>query len=236
MTGRHGIPLATENFNDIKAKSWEYYWNSTTPGDGLHPYSPHYVSYIMAVFLYAHHRSGYAPLLERARAGIATMMAGYPSKWIPTLNGICMQRARMVLPLAWLVRVDDTAEHRGWLDQVVSGLLERQDSSGAFREELSAPGWGGSVRVPNNQDYGTFEAPLNQENTDPVADLLYTTNFAFLGLHEAAVATGNLTYKRAAAAVAEFLVRAQVIFRWLKTTTTARISSNFGAVSSLISL
>ena len=38
---------------------------------------------------------------------------------------------------------------------------------------------------------GTFEAPLNQENSDPVSDLLYTTNFAFLGLHEAAAATGN---------------------------------------------
>jgi len=35
-------------------------------------------------------------------------------------------------------------------------------------QELSHPGWGGSTRVPNNADYGTFEAPLNQANDDPV--------------------------------------------------------------------
>ena len=42
--------------------------------------------------------------------------------------------------------------------------------------------------VPNNENYGTFEAPLNQENSDPVSDMLYTTNFAIIGLHEAAAA------------------------------------------------
>jgi hypothetical protein len=31
---------------------------------------------------------------------------------------------------------------------------------------------------------GTFEAPLNQFNDDPVSDFLYTSNFALLGLHE----------------------------------------------------
>ena len=40
-----------------------------------------------------------------------------------------------------------------------------------------------STRTPTNSNYGTFEAPLNQENGDPVSDLLYTTNFALLGMH-----------------------------------------------------
>lgn len=31
---------------------------------------------------------------------------------------------------------------------------------------------------------GTFEAPLNHDNDDPVSDFLYTSNFALLGLHE----------------------------------------------------
>eukprot|EP01047_Picozoa_sp_COSAG01_P125256 COSAG01_NODE_54291_length_333_cov_0.662393_1_plen_26_part_01 len=26
-------------------------------------------------------------------------MAGYPSQWVPTSNGIAMQRARIILPL-----------------------------------------------------------------------------------------------------------------------------------------
>merc|ERR1712151_910567 len=104
------------------------------------------------------------------------MMARYPSWWQPTLNGITMQRARMLLPLAWLVRTNDTALHRSWLYTIADGLLARQDVSGAFREEVSADGWANAARTPNNDDYGTFEAPLNQNNSDPVTDLLYTTN------------------------------------------------------------
>ena len=86
------------------------------------------------------------------------------------------------------------AEHRGWLKTAVEGLLTRQHCEGtwcAFKEELSHPGWGGSTRVPDNADYGTFEAPLNQANDDPVSDFLYTSNFALLGLHEAAAALGD---------------------------------------------
>ena len=63
--------------------------------------------------------------------------------------------------------------------------------------------------MPNNEDYGTFEAPLNQNNTDPVSDLLYTSNFALLGLHEAAAATGNATLREAEDRLASFLVRVQ---------------------------
>ena len=138
------------------------------------------------------------------------MMAHYPAWWQPTANGITMQRARMLLPLAWLVRSNDTATHRDWLFRVANGLLARQDAeTGAIREEVSAPGWAAAARTPNNDDYGTFEAPLNQNNSDPVSDLLYTTNFAMLGLHEAAAATGNTTLFTAAARLSAHVVRLQ---------------------------
>ena len=70
-------------------------------------------------------------------------------------NGIAMQRARIILPLAFLVRANDTAEHRQWLQTAVDGFLTRQHCEGtwcAYKEELSHPGWGGSTRVPNNDD------------------------------------------------------------------------------------
>ena len=56
---------------------------------------------------------------------------------------------------------------------------------------------------------GTGEAPLNQENTDPVSDFLYTSNFALLGLHEAAAATGNASIKAEEDKLADFIVRIQ---------------------------
>ena len=127
---------------------------------------------IWAVFLWSYRVSGFAPFLERAQAALGIMMAGYPSQWIPTSNGIAMQRARIILPLAFLVRANDTALHRQWLHTAIDGLMSRQHCEGgtwcAFKEELSHPGWAKGTRVPDNADYGTFEAPLNQGNDDPV--------------------------------------------------------------------
>ena len=37
-------------------------------------YSPHYVSYQWAVYLWGYHVSGFAPLLERAQTALAIMM------------------------------------------------------------------------------------------------------------------------------------------------------------------
>ena len=48
------------------------------------------------------------------------------------------------------------------------------------------------------------------ESGDPATDLLYTSNFAFLGLHEAAAATGDAGLQRAAERMADFLIRIQV--------------------------
>eukprot|EP01043_Picozoa_sp_COSAG02_P052969 COSAG02_NODE_5790_length_4033_cov_1.327656_2_plen_210_part_00 len=168
---------------------------------------------IWAVFLWGYRVSGFEPLLERAQNALGIMMEAYPSKWIPTSNGIAMQRARIILPLAFLVRANDTALHRQWLQTAIDGLMTRQYCEGswcAFKEELSHPGWAKGTRVPDNENYGTFEAPLNQENDDPVSDFLYTSNFALLGLHEAAAALGgDPKVKDAEDKLADYIVRLQ---------------------------
>ena len=62
----------------------------------------------------------------------------------------------------------------------------------------------------SNEGYGVTEASLIQRNGDMVSDLLYTSNFAFLSLHEAAAATGDAEIAEAEAKLAEFLARIQV--------------------------
>ena len=202
-TGVNGFGPNAGHFDKMAAAGWESMYDSSPAPT----YSPHYQSYLWAVFLWGYKVSGYQPLYDRAYAAIKIMMTNYPKKWIPTSNGITMQRARMILPLAWLVRVTDTEETRGWLQTIVDGLMTRQQKCGAFMEEVSAAGWGGAARVPDNSNYGTFEAPLNQVNTDPVADMLYTQNFALLGLHEAAAILPQ--YQAAADKIADFMVRIQ---------------------------
>ena len=135
-------------------------------------------------------------------------MEAYPENWGWT-NGIQQERARMILPLAWLVRVEDTEEHRMWLDTMVQEVLKNQMECGAIREELGT-GNGAFGGPKCNSDYGITEAPLISKNGDPVADMLYTTNFAFFSLHEAAEVTGNEQYKEAVDKISDFLTRIQV--------------------------
>lgn len=116
----------------------------------------------------------------------------------------------MLLPLAWLVRVRDTAEHRGWLRFMAAELIAAQDACGAIREELGDLAMGDFGPPKTNADYGLHEATLIQANGDPLSDLLYTTNFAFLGLHEAAAIAGDADIRAAADRLARFLCRIQV--------------------------
>ena len=136
-------------------------------------------------------------------------MDSYPDDWYWT-NGIQQERARMILPLSWLVKLEDTPEHRGWLDRIVSKLLENQVESGAIREELGGADKGKYGRTSSNQEYGLHEAPLIFENGDPIADMLYTSNFAFFSLNEAAHATNNPVYFEALKKLSDFLTRIQV--------------------------
>jgi hypothetical protein len=188
----------------LQAQGWRAFWET----ERVH-LAPHYESWLWACFLWAFDKTGFAPFLERPRTAIGMTIAAYPDNWRWT-NGIQQERARMLLPLAWLVRVDDTAEHREWLRMIAGELLAGQHSSGAIREEVGSPGHGAYGPPESNEAYGTSEAPLIQQNGDPLCDLLYTTNFALVGLHEAAAATGEGLYTEAEERLVDFLCRIQI--------------------------
>lgn len=188
----------------LEANGWEFYFNEAHTS-----YAPHYQAYLWATWLWAYARTDFELFFSRAKAAIRATLEVYPHEWRWT-NGMQQERARMLLPLAWLVRVEDTPEHRTWLRQIAGDLLAHADASGAIRESLGEAGHGRYQAPVSNAAYGTDEAPLIQQNGDPVCDLLYTSNFAFLGLHEAAAATGDSFYQKAADQLADFLCRIQV--------------------------
>jgi hypothetical protein len=183
---------------------WEHFFTNNSIS-----YSPHYQANMWACYLWAYHQTGFDLFLKRAKTAISMTMAAYPDKWKWT-NGIQQERAKMLLPLAWLVRVDNTPEHRDWLHKIAGDLLAGQDDCGAIREEIGEPGKGGFPPPSSNEAYGTTETPLIQTNGNGVSDMLYTIDFAFLGLHEAAVATGEQFYRHAEDKLAEFLCRIQI--------------------------
>jgi hypothetical protein len=203
-TGQLGFRGDRIDVPELGRQGWEHFFRRRITN-----YAPHYESYLWACYLWAYHKTGFELFRERARTAIRMTMAAYPSRWRWT-NGLQQERARMLLALAWLVRTEDTPGHRAWLRRLAEDLLARQDASGAIPEEIGALGQGQMQPPQSNQAYGSGEAPLLQQNGDPVCDLLYTCNFALLGLHEAAAATGDALYAQAEARLARFLCRIQV--------------------------
>jgi hypothetical protein len=183
-------------------------WHSFYAGDA-EIYAPHYEAYLWACYLWAFKHTDNKEFLDKAKTAIKMTMEAYPHKWKWT-NGIQQERARMLLPLAWLVRVEDNEQNRQWLKKMATDMLALQDESGAIREELGPEGNGAIPPPKSNETYGAAESPIIQQNGDPACDLLYTTNFAFLGLHEAAAATGEPFYADAEKKLARFLCRIQV--------------------------
>ncbi|MGI6611065.1 MAG: hypothetical protein ACOX4G_11215 [Limnochordia bacterium] len=171
-------------------------------------YAPHYQAYLWAAYLWAYALTGFEGFLTRTKNALAMTMDVYP-KWRWT-NGITQEMARMLLPLAFLVRIEDTAEHRGWLQRIADDLLACMQPCGAIREQMGPKETGVYPSPSSNEAYGTNEASVIQENGDPACDLLYATNYAFLGLHEAAAATKSPALQEAADKLTQFLLRIQV--------------------------
>lgn len=170
--------------------------------------APHFEAYLWACHIWAYALTGYGGFMERTLKAIRLTMQAYPHwKWT---NGLSQEIARMLLPLAFLVRVDDSPEHRRWLQHMVDELLSLRQPCGAIVERLGLPGLGRYSAPISNAAYGTREASVLQENGDPACDLLYTTNYAFLGLHEAAAVTGDPRLAEAVDELASFLCRIQV--------------------------
>ena len=158
--------------------------------------------------------------LAAAGEGAGPARAAGPEAWKAEGGRLDSEYAHLLFPLAWLVRVDDCERHRRWLDQVVQFLVDHQDPCGAIFQVVTnqesteiRPEDRRIIVHPlrTNEEYGQEEVPIVYQTGDPGTDLLYTMNFAFLGLHEAARATGWDDYAQAADRMADFLVRVQTL-------------------------
>ena len=203
-TGKLGFRENRVDQKKLLERGWRSYYDAETIS-----YAPHFQAYPWAAFLWAYDKTHYSGFLEKAKMGIGMTMAAYPGQVAVDQRhhagaGPHVAAPGLVSPAA------GSPEHREWLKRMAEALLALQDECGALREEIGSLALGGLKPPQSNEKYGTSEAPLIQENGEPVCDLLYTSNFAFLGLHEAAAATGDAFYSHAADKLAELLCRIQV--------------------------
>ncbi len=202
-SGKNGFRGGALNGKDIDEKTWQ-----TLMEGEFENIAPHYESWLWATYLWLYDKTGYGSLLVKAKKAIEITMTNYPKNWKWT-NGIQQERTRMILPLAWLVRIEDTKKHRGWLNTICDNLLKNQVEVGALREELGEGSKGRYGAPKSNSSYGHAGAPVIHSNGEPITDMLCTSNFAFFALNEAAEATQNPRYIEAVDKLAEFMVRIQ---------------------------
>ncbi len=201
-TGKLGFRGDRVDIGPLERFGWKHFHDAET----VHP-APHFESGLWACYLWGYARTKYPEFLQKARTAIRMTMEAYPEQW---QFGNDVERARMMLALAWLVRVEDTPEHRDWLKRITVDLLVHQDPCGAIPCRIGTVGTGHFLAPTSNEQYGTGEVPLIQENGDTVSDQLYTTGFALLALHEAAAATGDKHYRDAEDKFASYACRIQI--------------------------
>jgi hypothetical protein len=162
-----GYRPAMTTKDDMAAKGWKpFFYGRVNSG------TPHMQANAWALSLWAGQVTGIKLFSERVYSATALLMAKWPDQWACT-EYMSEELAHEVLVLAWLVRVNNTAETRGWLDAVATDLINHQrQQSGAIREWVNATC--GLNFLTHNDAYGTGECGLIQSNTDPAADLLYT--------------------------------------------------------------
>ena len=199
-TGRNGLRPAAVRAPDLARRGWATYFNNLAApsGSGPNAYTPHYGAYPSAYFAWAAAAmpAQRALFLPPALGYVAGLMASYFRGEWDWNESFSNEQARMLLPLAWLVRVNDTFLHRAWLNRVAGDLLATLQPCGALRQVFGTGREAGrcSPCAPgSNAAYGSGEGPIIFNGTEPVSDALYTVNFALAGLHEAYGATGNET-------------------------------------------
>ncbi|WP_152363389.1 hypothetical protein [Microlunatus speluncae] len=200
-SGRTGFRGDRVDMPQLTENGWRHYFDGSVIN-----LSSHFEGYLWACYQWAYQATGYRPFLERTRAGLITMMEAFPGGW--RRNDVT-ELARILLPLAWQLRIDPTDQVRGWLTAVVEALLSQQDRSGGI-PEIEAGGIHLFKVAETNEEYGTTEEPIIFATGDPASDQLYSTGFALLGLHEAAAVLDDHRLRAGADRLADYLVRIQI--------------------------
>src|SRR5690606_4859587 len=109
-TGKNGFRGTQLHFKHFeKNDDWRYYSDRD-----LINLRPHFESYLWACFIWAYDKTGNMLFLEKAQKGLDIMMENYPDNFTWT-NGLSQEKARMILPLAWLIRAKDSPKNRAYL-------------------------------------------------------------------------------------------------------------------------
>ena len=205
-TGPNGLrtPSLIQPEHFQSNKTWKHYRENNY--EKCHP---HYQAWHWALNCQLYKLTGDRDFLESAIAAMSEANKVFPDFYWQ--NGATGDWCRILLPYAMLVEVDDTPEHRAWLEKVADFFVDKLNEYGTVAEVMGKRELGHYPSPTCNADHGKGECALVQFNGDPACDLLYSVNYALMGLHEAYMAIGKESYKAAADRMAEFFCRIQAV-------------------------
>ena len=162
--------------------------------------SAHYNAYYHAALLFAYRIGGNRIYLDVARRGLETMMRCYPDtrREQSETEELC----RLILPLAALYDCTHDEAHLAMLHRVTDDLITHKHPIGGFCE------WDTGYKAACSRE-SRGECSLLTENGDPIADLLYSTNWLPIGFAYAYHVTGDTKFHDLWHDTAVFCIRAQ---------------------------
>ena len=165
-------------------------------------HSAHYTAFYHAALLFGYKYSGKAVYLETAKKGLETLMSVYPetSREQSETEEMC----RLVLPLAALYDATGEEKHREMLYRVVRDLEVHKHPMGGFCE------WDTGYKAACSRE-SMGECSLLTENGDPVADMLYSSNWLPIGFAYAYYVTGDKWFAGLWRDIIGFCMKSQVI-------------------------
>ena len=163
--------------------------------------SAHYNAYYHAALLLAYRYGGNPVYLDTARRGLETIMALYPDT--DREQSETEELCRLILPLAALYGATGEEKHRAMLYRVTEDLKAHRHPSGGICE------WDTGYKAHCSRE-SRGECSLLTENGDPVADLLYSTNWLPVGFAYAYRVSGDPMFRELWRETAAFCIRSQL--------------------------
>jgi len=203
-TGPDGFRTMQIHFTEIESRGWQSFFDTNQDAGNL---NPHYIAELWAMFFALYQSTGIELFKTQALKGLAKYMSAWPT--IVATESITEEQIRLLLPLAWRIRVEDTPANRADLRKCWEALRATWVSWAGVPTCTMSPYGEMAPPCTNNQEYGNGERSVCQQNGDPASDLLYESNFLLLNLQEAYAATREQDYADHAQQLAEYIARVQ---------------------------
>lgn len=163
--------------------------------------SAHYNAYYHAALLLAYKHGGNSVYLDVGRHGLETIMSYYPDT--QREQSETEELCRLILPLSLLYDITKEGKHKEMLYRVTDDLVKHRHPSGGYLE------WDTGYQAKFSRE-SSGECSLLTHNGDPVADLLYSTNWLPVAFAVAHHVTGDKRFYDLWRDVATFCLKTQV--------------------------